>query len=137
MYSQYYNSSLFEQIPESKISEQKRRTEQIRSVEAKMFRDWFPCELAVGSSQSTDCGFYQNFFLSSLNKSIIICNGFGVSIFGCFYFIHTLVFFSYKRMHRCLSVSSIQVYIECVYEFLDDVQSNIYPKVIFTNFEKY
>lgn len=54
MFSQYYNSSVFEPIAESKISAQKRTEQIISPDEAKIFRDWFPYELAMRSSQHCD-----------------------------------------------------------------------------------
>lgn len=54
MFSQYYNSSVFEPIAESKISAQKRTEQIISPDEAKIFRDSFPYESAMGSSQRCD-----------------------------------------------------------------------------------
>lgn len=55
-FSQYYNSSLFEQIAKSKISAQNGTGEIISPDEAEIFRDWYPCELAIGNSR--DCNFF-------------------------------------------------------------------------------
>lgn len=49
-FSENYSSSLFEQIAKSIISAQKGTGEIISPDETKIFREYYPCEMAIGNS---------------------------------------------------------------------------------------